>query len=65
MSTSLKSSPNPIFHSTEQGAGETDRIKSPYVHDLVPTLTLATPPNSLCTRPACLAAGRRSQHHDA
>jgi hypothetical protein len=65
MSTSFKSSPNPIFHPTEQGVGETDRIRSPYAHDLVPTLTLATPSNSLYTRPACLAAGRRSYHHDA
>jgi len=65
MSTSLKSSPHPIVHPTEQGAEKNDRIRSPYAHDLVLTLTWATPQNSLCTRPPCLAAGRRSPRHDA
>lgn len=58
MSTSLKSSPNPIVPPTEQGAEKNDRIRSPYAHDLVLTLTWATPQNSLCTRPPLPGCGQ-------
>lgn len=39
--------------------------KSFITNDLAWTLTRTTPQNSLCARPACLAAGRRSHRHDA
>jgi len=39
--------------------------KSFITNDLAWTLTWTTPQNSLCARPACLAAGRRSHRHDA
>ncbi len=65
MSTGLKSSRITIFHLPEQGAEKNDRRISPINDDLASTLTWTTPQNSLFTRPACLAAGRRSSHHDA
>ncbi len=65
MSTSLKSSRNTIFQLPEQGAEKNGFRTSPRIDDLASTLTWTTPQNSLCTRPACLAAGRRSHHHDA
>lgn len=39
--------------------------KSFITNDLTWTLTWTTPEKSLCARPACLAAGRRSDRHDA
>ena len=65
MSTSLKSSRNTIFHLPEQGAEKNGFRTSPRIDDLASTLTWTTPQNSRFTRPACLAAGRRSSHHDA
>ena len=65
MSTSLQSSRNTIFRLPEQGAEKNGRRINPINDDLGSTLTWTTPQNSLCTRPACLAAGRRSHHHDA
>ena len=73
MSTSLKSSLSAraqagrttIFQLPEQGAEKNGFRRSPRIDDLASTLTWTTPQNNLCTRPACLAAGRRSHHHDA
>jgi len=65
MSTSLKSSRNPIFHPTEPGAQKNDRRICPINDDLALALTWTTPQNSLFTWRACRAAGRRSSHHDA
>ena len=65
MSTSLQSSPNTIFRLPVKGAEKNDRRISPINDDLVLPLTWTTPQNSLCPRPACLAAGRRSHSHDA
>ncbi len=72
---------NTIFHATEPGAEKNGRRICPINDDLVLTLTFPTPwldPSAslrtgklttskatLFTRPACLAAGRRSQRHDA
>lgn len=39
--------------------------KSFITNDLAWTLTWTTPENSLCARPTCRAAGRRSHRHDA
>jgi len=65
MNTSIKSSPNLIFYLPEQGAEKNDLHRGPTNDDLASTHTWATPPNSLFTRPPCLAAGRRSNRHDA
>ena len=65
MSTIFKSSRNTIFHLTENRAEKNGRPTGPINDDLALTLTWTTPQNSLCPRPACLAAGRRSHHHDA
>ena len=65
MSTSLQSSPNTIFRLPVKGAEKNDRRISPINDDLVLPLTWTTPQNSLCARPAGLAAGRRSDRHDA
>ena len=65
MSTSLKSSRTTIFHASELGAEKNGRHRGPINDDLASTLTWTTPQNSLCARPTCLAAGRRSHHHDA
>lgn len=65
MSTSLQSRRNSIFRLSEQEAEKNGRHRGPINDDLASTLTWTTPQNSLCARPACLAAGRRSHHHDA
>ena len=57
MNTSLKSSPNLIFHLPEQGAEKNDRRISPINDDLASALTWTTPQNNRFTR--------RSSHHDA
>lgn len=65
MSTSLKSSRNDMVHLPEHEADKNDRRICPINDDLAWTLSWTTPQNSLCTRPACLAVGRRSHPHDA
>ena len=73
MSRSLKSSRNDIFHATELGAEKNGRRICPINDDLAWAYTWATPwfdkltpgQTTLWSRPACLAAGRRSHRHDA
>jgi hypothetical protein len=60
-----QSSHKDIFCLPELGEKKNGRRICPISDDLGSTHTLATPQNSPSTRPACLAAQRRSRRHDA
>lgn len=54
-----------IFVRPGQPPRKNGRRICPINDDLSSAYTLATPQNSLCAKPARLAAGRRSHRHDA
>jgi hypothetical protein len=54
-----------FFSTSQLQLRKNDLRISLIAHDLDSAYTLPTPKNSLCTKPACRTANRRSKRHDA